>query len=159
MFSIISAIGKNREIGKDGKLVFYIKEDMQFFKKTTMGHKILMGERTFRSLPGVLSGRENYVLTMDPENLPKNVKAVTDLDSFIKEYEQNAEEVFVIGGEMVYKQLLPYAKKIYLTEIGAKAEADTFFPKFKKQIYDKIVLRKGQENGLTYTFVKYIRKS
>lgn len=159
MFSIISAVGKNREIGKDGKLVFYIKEDMQFFKKTTMGHKILMGEKTFRSLPGVLSGRENYVLTMNPENLPKNVKAVTDLNSFIKKYEQNAEEVFVIGGEMVYKQLLPYAKKIYLTEIEAKAEADTFFPKFKKQFYDKIVLRKGQENGLTYTFVKYIKKS
>jgi dihydrofolate reductase len=133
MFSIIACIGNNRELGNKGGLVFHIKEDMQFFKETTMGHPVIMGDRTFTSLPHALPGRTNYVLTRHPERLPEGVIPVNDIQAFIKEHSD--EEVFVIGGGFVYNEFLPYADNLYLTEVDAEAEADTFFPEFDKSKY------------------------
>ena len=158
MFSIIAAVGKKGELGKDGGLIFHIKEDMRFFKETTWGHKVLMGKKTFLSLPGVLAGRENHVLTYEPEELPESVIPVTDLEAFIEKYKDSKEEVFVIGGASVYSALLPYAAVLYLTEIEAAAPADTFFPTFDRTKYHREIIKKGKDNGLTYTFVKYIKK-
>lgn len=158
MFVIIAAVGQKGEMGKDGDLVFQIKEDMRFFKETTWGHKVLMGRKTFWSLPGVLKGRENYVLTSRPKELPGGVIPVTDLEALIEKYRDSEEVVFVIGGASVYSALLPYAKTIYLTEIEASVPADTFFPKFDQTGYHKSIIKKGEEHGLKYTFVKYIKK-
>lgn len=155
MFSIIACIGKNRELGNQGGLVFHIKEDMQFFKETTMGHPVIMGDRTFTSLPHALPGRTNYVLTRHPERLPEGVVAVNDIEAFIKDHAD--EEVFVIGGGFVYNEFLPYADNLYLTEVDAEAEADTFFPEFDKSKYEKTIIKKGQSDDLTYTFAKYTK--
>lgn len=155
MFSIIACIGKNRELGNQGGLVFHIKEDMQFFKETTMGHPVIMGDRTFFSLPHALPGRTNYVLTRHPERLPEGVIAVNDIEAFIKEHAN--EEVFVIGGGFVYNEFLPYADNLYLTEVDAEAEADTFFPEFDKSKYKKTIIKKGQSDDLTYAFAKYTK--
>ncbi|MCR5832918.1 MAG: dihydrofolate reductase [Candidatus Saccharibacteria bacterium] len=155
MFSIIACIGKNRELGNQGGLVFQIKEDMQFFKETTMGHPVIMGDRTFTSLPHALPGRTNYVLTRHPERLPEGVIAVNDIEAFIKEHTN--EEVFVIGGGFVYNEFLPYADNLYLTEVDAEAEADTFFPEFDKSKYEKTIIKKGQSDDLTYAFAKYTK--
>ena len=155
MLSIIACIGKNRELGNQGGLVFHIKEDMQFFKETTMGHPIIMGDRTFASLPHALPGRTNYVLTRHPERLPEGVIAVNDVEAFIKEHSN--EEVFVIGGGFVYNEFLPYADNLYLTEVDAEAEADTFFPEFDKSKYEKTIIKKGQSDDLTYAFAKYTK--
>ena len=155
MFSIIACIGKNRELGNQGGLVFHIKEDMQFFKDTTMGHPVIMGDRTFSSLPHALPGRTNYVLTRHPERLPEGVVAVNDIEAFIKDHAD--EEVFVIGGGFVYNEFLPYADNLYLTEVDAEAEADTFFPEFDKSKYEKTIIKKGQSDDLTYSFAKYTK--
>lgn len=155
MFSIIACIGKNRELGLKGGLVFHIKEDMRFFKETTMGHPIIMGDRTFASLPHALPGRTNYVLTHHPENLPSDAVPVTDLEEFIGKFADSSEEVFVIGGGFVYNEFLPYADNLYLTEVDAEAEADTFFPEFDKSKYDKTIIKKGNSDDLTYAFAKY----
>ncbi len=158
MFSLIAAVGKNRELGNKGGLVFQIKEDMQFFKETTMGHPVIMGLNTFNSLPHALPGRKNYVLTRHPEELPEGVFPVTDLDKFIAENQGSDEEIFVIGGAYVYSEMLPHCNTLYLTEIDASAEADVFFPEFDQTKYDKIILKKGHSHDLNYSFAKYIKK-
>ena len=157
MFSIIAAVGKNNELGKKGGLVFNIKEDMKFFKETTMGHPVLMGLTTFESIGRALPGRKNYVLTRNPESLPEDVTPVTDLEKFIKDNLDTDEEVFVIGGASVYAQLLPYATTLYLTEIDAAADADVFFPEFDKTLYNKTIIKRGTSDDLTYAFAKYTK--
>ena len=158
MISMIACIGKNRELGLSGELVFHIKEDMRFFKEKTMGHPILMGARTFESLPGILPGRKHYVLASHPEKLPPEVVAVTDLASFVEEFQNSTTEAFVIGGAYVYAEMLPFADNLYLTEVDAETEADVYFPDFDKSKYDKIELKKGNQDDLTYTFNQYAKK-
>lgn len=159
-FSIIAAIGKNRELGKKGGLCFNIPGDLRFFKETTMGHPIFMGLNTWRSLPGKLPGREHFVLTFDPADIGRgDIHAVTDLDAFIKEWQDSETEMFVTGGGMVYKEMLPYADKLYLTEVDAEdPEAEIFFPEFDKSKYSAELIKKGADNDLAYSHMLYTRK-
>ena len=158
MISIIAAIGQNRELGKDNALVFHIKEDMRFFRETTTGHPVIMGKKTFESIGRPLPNRKNYVAAFATEELPDGVTPVHDLIAFLKEHQDDEEEIFVIGGATIYKLALPYTKALYLTEIDATTDADAFFPDFDKSQYSREVIKKGKEDDLTYTFVKYIKK-
>lgn len=154
MFSIIAAIGKNRELGAKGDLVFHIKDDMKYFRNTTTGHKVVMGSNTWKSLPGKLPGRENIVISYHPVSGAD--VTVSDLPSFIATYKDTPEEIFIIGGGTIYKEFLPYATSLYLTEINASAaNADVFFPDFDKTKYTKTIIKKGKENDLAYAFTKY----
>ena len=157
MFTIISAIGKNHEIGKNGKLLFHIKNDMRFFREKTTGHKVVMGRKTWESLPGKLENRKNLVVSRNPV---KNAdETISDLEKFIKENKDAEEEIFIIGGEKIYSEFLKHAKILYLTEIDASdPDADTFFPLFDKTEYEKEVIKKGKEDALVYSIVKYIKK-
>ena len=158
MISLIAAIGKNRELGKGNSLIFHIKEDMRFFKETTMGHPILMGRKTFESIGRPLPGRTNFVVTRHPDELPDNVEPVRDLKQFLESWQDSLEELFVIGGGMVYFESLPYAKNLYLTEVDATApDADSFFPQFDKTKYSQKLIKKGSENGLDFTIIQYIK--
>lgn len=158
-FSLIAAVGKNNELGKKGGLCFRIPGDLKFFKNITMGHPVFMGLNTWKSLPKKLPGREHYVLTFDAKDLPEGVHPVTDLEKFITENLNTEQKIFVIGGGSVYKQMLPYCKELYLTEIqGEDMEADTFFPEFDKNNWDSQIIGKGQDNGLDYNHVLYTRK-
>ena len=157
MFSIIAAIGKNRELGQNGDLVFHIKEDMKYFRDTTKGHKIVMGRKTWESLPGKLPNRENIVVSRN--DVTGANLTIKDLPKFIAKNQDTDEEIFIIGGGMVYSTFLDHAKNLYLTEIDAAAPAaDTFFPDFDKSKYDKTIIKKGSENDLTYAFAKYTKK-
>jgi dihydrofolate reductase len=158
-FSIIACVGKNNELGNKGGLCFHIKEDMKFFKNTTMGHAVIMGDRTFFSLPKALPGRTNYVLTHTPASLPGCVTPVSDLELFINKFKDSVEEIFVIGGGFVYKEFLPLASNIYLTEVDSAAEADTFFPEFDKSLYTKTIIQEGSSDDLKYSFVKYTKNN
>lgn len=154
MFSLIACIGKNRELGKGGNLVFHIKEDMKFFKETTMGHKIVMGRKTWETLPGKLPGRTNIVVSSSDFEGPDEV--IHDIDKFIAENRDTDEEIFVIGGGKIYAEFLPVASKLYLTEVDAEdPAADTFFPEFDKELYDRIVIKGGKDHDLAYSFVRY----
>ena len=157
MISIIAAVGKNNELGLNNELVFHIKEDMQFFKETTTGHPVLMGKKTFESIGRPLPNRENYVAAFKEEKLPKGVIHVPDLHQFLKEHQDTEEEIFVIGGATIYREALPFASTLYLTEIDAAAEADVFFPDFDKSQYSREVIKKGKDHDLTYSFVKYTK--
>ncbi|MBR3055770.1 dihydrofolate reductase [Candidatus Saccharibacteria bacterium] len=158
MISLIAAIGKNNELGKDNQLVFHIKEDMRFFRETTTGHPILMGRKTFESIGRPLPNRTNYVITRHPEDLPDGVEPVGDLRQFLESWQDSKEELFVIGGATIYEAALPYATTLYLTEVNATvSDADTFFPNFDKSLYTKTLIKKGSENDLVYSIIKYIK--
>lgn len=152
MIGLIACIGKNREIGKDNKLCFHIKEDMAFFKKKTSGKAVLMGRKTYESIGSPLKNRINYVVTSNPDSLDGNVIACLNLEAFLKNYK---EDVFIIGGASVYAQALPYADVIYLTEVDADADADAFFPEFDKALYKRKVLKTGDN----FKIVEYRRKN
>ncbi|MDO5480629.1 MAG: dihydrofolate reductase [Candidatus Saccharibacteria bacterium] len=153
MFSLIAAIGKNKELGKNGELVFHIKDDMKFFRETTKGHKIVMGRKTWESLPGKLPNRTNIVISSHDFDGPDEI--IHDLDDFIAKNKDTEEEVFVIGGGKIYTEFLPYAKNLYLTEVDASVDADTFFPEFDKNHYDKTLIKEGKDDDLTFSISKY----
>ena len=156
MFSIIAAVGKNRELGKKGELIFHLKEDMRFFKETTMGHKVVMGRRTWESLPFKLPGRTNIVVTSQDFGGPD--ETIHDVSDFINRNKDTEEEIFVIGGGKIYAEFLPYASKIYLTEVLAEdSEADTFFPEFDENNFNRKIIKEGKENDLAFAISLYQR--
>ena len=146
-FSIIAAIGKNRELGKKGGLVFQIPGDLKFFKQTTLGFPVVMGRTTFLSLPKMLPGRKHYVLSPDEEpTFPNEVTVLHNLQEFINEHKNNEQEYFIIGGGSIYQQFLPYCNKLYLTEVdGEDKKADVYFPEFNKNEYQVTELGKNSD--------------
>ena len=154
--SIIAAVGKNNELGKNNDLLWHLKEDMKFFKETTMGHKIVMGRKTFESLPRLLPGRDHIVLTRQNLQIP-NVEVYHDTLDFLKAYKNFDEEIFNIGGATIYKELLEHADKLYLTEIDDEKEADVYFPDFKKEEYDREILA-SYSDGISFKHVLYKRR-
>jgi len=157
MFSIIAAIGKNHELGRKNQLIFRLKDDMKFFRETTTEHKVVMGHKTWDSLPGKLKNRTNIVVSR--HEVPEADQTITDLQSFIGANKDTDEEIFIIGGGTVYHQFLPYAKTLYLTEVDASdPAADTYFPEFNHDNYTRETIKTGTENDLKYTINKYTRK-
>ena len=157
MFSIIAAIGKNNELGKDNKLIFKIKDDMTFFKEKTSGHKIVMGHKTWDSLPGKLKNRENIVISR--HDFPGPDQIIHDLDAFIQTNQNTDEEIYIIGGGTVYFQFLPYAQNIYLTEINqSEKDATTFFPEFDKTKWHCQEFCSHQDGPIRYKHLSYTRK-
>lgn len=157
MFSIIAAIGKNRELGHDNQLIFHIKDDMRFFRDITTGHPVVMGRKTWDSLPGKLPHRENIVISRRDFDGPDHI--VHDLDRFITEHRDTDEEYFIIGGASIYAAFLPHATTLYLTEVDATApSADTFFPPFNPSEYSHKVIKKGKDHDLVYSITKYTKE-
>lgn len=155
MISIIAAVGKNRELGVNNNLIWHIPEDLKFFKEKTMNKIIVMGYKTYKSLPKLLPGRRHVVLTHHQIDNDK-IKVFSYVDSLIKYLDSISEEVFIIGGATLYGEFINKASKIYLTEIDDKYEqADVFFPEFDKNKYKRKVLKKSKYNTLDYEFVLY----
>lgn len=156
MFSIIACVGKNRELGKKGNLIFHIKDDMKFFREITTGHKVVMGRKTWESLPFKLPNRVNIVVSSKDFEGPDEI--VHDISKFIERNKDSDEEIFVIGGGRIYAEFLPATKKIYLTEVEAEdLKADVFFPEFDKNKFEKQVIKKGKEDDLTFEISLYQR--
>lgn len=140
MLSIIVATDTNGGIGKDNKLLFHIKDDLKRFKELTTGKNIIMGRKTFESLPnGALPNRHNIVITtsnrVNTTSPSESLIFKNNIDELIYEYKDSDEEVFVIGGGFIYQQFLPYCNKIYLTVNFKEYDADTFF-KFNTDEWD-----------------------
>ena len=160
MFSLIAAVGKNGELGKQGQLCFHLPEDLKWFKQTTLGHPVVMGRKTWASLPGKLPGRRNLVVTTHPDRLdPQPDATITDLAAFLRNHAASAEEFFIIGGGQLYAAALPHCQKLYLTEVqAADPAADTFFPHFDPTHYTKSTLREGSDHGVSYAQVLYTKQ-
>lgn len=152
--SIVAAIGNNRELGKDNKLLWHIPEDMQHFKTITWGHPVIMGRKTYESIGKPLEGRINIVITKDKNFKPEGVLVAHTIEEAISIGEsRDSTEIFIIGGGSVYHQTLKFADKLYLTVVEGIFEADTFFPEyseFKKVIFKKV----GNYKDYNYTFLE-----
>ena len=154
--SMIAAVGKNLELGKNNDLIWHFKEDMKFFKKTTMGHPVIMGRKTFESLPKALPGRKNIVISANPEYKADGAEVVTSVEEAIKLAETEDTDAFVIGGGRIYNEFLPYADNLYLTEINAECpDADTYFPDFNKSDYIKEIVNFYDVDGTEFYHVIY----
>ena len=158
--SMIACVGKNLELGKNNDLIWHLPNDLKYFKKTTDGCVVVMGKNTFKSLPGVLKNRKNIVLTFpdDLEELPEEVEIFHSISEFLETYKDYQEEIFIIGGASIYRQFLPYAKTLYLTEVEGSADADVYFPEFDKSLYEKEIVLENSDNGINYKHVIYRRK-
>ncbi len=156
MISIIAAIGKNNELGKDNNLIWHIKGDLKHFKELTMHKKIVMGAATYKSLPKKLEGREYIILSKSLKNIDDG-QIYSDFDELIKYLNTLDEEIMIIGGASIYELFLPYADVLYLTEIDREEEADVYFPEFDKTNYTKTLSEENIENNIKYKFVTYVR--
>lgn len=163
MFSLIVAISKNRAIGKDNKLIFNIKEDLNFFKKITMSKTIIMGRKTFESLPGVLPGRKHIVLTRD-ENYKvdnSNVEILHSINDVFEKYKTYDGELFFIGGGEIYRQAIKSGliDKMYITEVDEYIEdADTFFPNIDSLYYSVIEEIELTDKAKVFIYQNNLRK-
>ena len=161
MISIIAAVARNMAIGRGNKLIYWLPNDLRRFKALTTGHTIIMGRRTFQSLPkGALPNRRNIVLTRSGKEFPgaETYPSLREaLDSCLP-----SEEVFVIGGATVYAKALPLADRLCLTAVDDEPEgADAFFPQVSSDLW-KVSSReehgKDEKHDYTYTFTDYIRR-
>ena len=154
----IAALGKRNELGKNNALIWHLKEDMKFFRRMTKGHTIVMGRKTFESLPGMLPKRHHIIITRDLSYSKEGIEIFHSIEDFIEAYKEKKEEVFVIGGGQIYSQLLPYSSHLYLTEIDHEFDADVFYPEFNREDYYCNVLTDFEEDGIHYRHIEYIKK-
>lgn len=169
MIKAIVAVDEHWAIGCAGRLLFHLPTDLQHFKQTTKGKTVLMGRKTMDSLPGgrPLPGRRNLVLTTDLSRVKEGFEAVSTVEEAVELLRMSATEqseeavAFVIGGEQVYRLLLPYCEEVIVTHIHERAEeADAFFPNLA-ELSDWEVAERGEtiEDGdHRYTIVRYRRK-
>ena len=157
MISMISSMGKNRELGRKNDLIWHIPKDMKFFKNTTMGHTVVMGKNTYNSLPGDLPGRKMIVLSTSA--VLDNVEVVRDKKEILDRYLDTEEEIFILGGASVYEQFIDYADNLYITLIDASCnDADTFFLKFNINEWNEEIIDTGMYNDISFKICKYERK-
>ena len=159
MLSLIVAKAKNNIIGRNNSLIWHLPDDLKRFKVLTTGHTIIMGRRTFESLGRVLPNRHHVILCNDMEmNVDnENVEILKDI-SELKDYMENDEENFIIGGATIYKLLMPYCSKMYITEIDKDFEGDVSFPEIDKEIWKETSREQGPEDGendFKYDYVIY----
>lgn len=156
MISMIACIDKNSGIGNKNKLLYNIKEDMLFFRSTTMSKGIVMGYNTYLSIGKHLDGRDNIVISRNSIDAPY---IVMDIKEVVDKYKDSAEEVFIIGGAKTYSDFLEYSQNLYLTYVEDEKKADTFFPKFNEEDYTMEVLSSNKTSeGINYSMRKYVRK-
>ena len=154
---LIAAVDKNLAIGKDGKIPWRIKEDLQYFQKNTLNTAMIMGRSTFDSIGKPLPNRQNIVMTKSPSNR-EGVIEVSDAANAIKEAKKASNKISIIGGESIYKEFLPLASRLLITEINITIDgADTFFPAWQKQNWTEKSRINSKENGIEYSFVEYLR--
>lgn len=159
--SIIVAITDDFAIGKDNDLLMHIPGDLQHFKNTTKGHTVIMGDRTFISLPnGALPKRRNIVLTLDKNYVAPGCDMAYSIDE-VKEMCQDEDEVFIIGGGTIYKLFYPLADQLYLTIAHTTVEADTYFPKINFEEWKETSrqdIPAGEKADFGFSFVNLKRK-
>lgn len=160
--SLIVAKSENNVIGIHNKLPWHLKDDLQNFKKLTTGHHILMGRKTFESIGKALPGRMSLVISSEPRPNEENVFWFTSIFRAIKQAERSGEsELFIIGGEKIYKYALSLIDRIYLTEVKANLEGDAFFPQLSVKNWKKISEQsflKNADNDYDYNIQVLDRK-
>ena len=157
ILSLIAAIGNQGQIGNKGKIPWHLPEELQHFKRLTMGHHLLMGRKTFQSLPGVLPGRPHLILSRQPPAPSPHPRCHT-LSSLKQALERAREagetELFVCGGADLYAQTLPLADRLYLSRIDYSGPADTFFPPWNHLPFEPL----STDHNSSFECLTYQRK-
>ncbi len=159
MISIIVAYAKGRVIGKNGSIPWRLPNDSQYFKRITTGHTVVMGRKTFESLRRPLPNRRNVVLTSSKTFAALDVEVVHCVDDVLAM--SKFDDVFIMGGESVYRQFLEVADRLYITEIDIEVEGDTFFPEWDREAFRLVSAQPGtldERNTLPHTFFVYERR-
>lgn len=160
MIIFVAAMDRNRGIGSNGKLPWHLPGDLQFFKKTTMGHAILMGRITYQAIGRSLPGRENIVLTANRFFSAEGVTVIHTLEEAAAL--GKSRDLYVIGGAQVFRQLLPIADKLILTQIHHEFPADTYFPELVEEEWRQVSCLPGptdEQNPYSFDFVELVRQS
>ncbi|MFT3856473.1 MAG: dihydrofolate reductase [Aquabacterium sp.] len=158
--SLIAAVARNRAIGKDNALLWRLPEDLQFFKRTTMGCPVIMGRKTCESIGRPLPGRRNIVISRSEDWTMPGVERASSLQGALA-LVADADKAFVIGGGQIYAEALPQADEIVLTEIDRDFEADAFFPAWDRAQFEEVareVHHAPPPNDFDYAFVTYRRR-
>ncbi|MCP3661134.1 MAG: dihydrofolate reductase [Gammaproteobacteria bacterium] len=158
--SLITAMAENRVIGNQNGLPWRLPNDLKHFKEITMGKPMIMGRKTWESLPGVLPGRPHLVITRDPEYGAAGCTVVYSLEQALSAA-GDIPEVMVVGGANIYQQFLPRADRIYLTQVHAEVEGDAFFPTFDASLWRELEKTRHEEDekhACAYTFITLVRK-
>ena len=155
--TLIAAIGKNLELGYNNDLIWKIPEDLRFFRENTNGKYIVMGLNTFNSLPGLLPNRKHIVLTHKDIELDPFVMIFHSIEELLSFISSVDEEVMIIGGAMMYSQMIKYADKMILTEIDDSKNCDVCFPEFDKNEWECELISKHIYEDINYKHVLYKR--
>ncbi len=156
MIKLITAYTEDRLIGKGDQLPWRIDEELAFFKEQTLGKNIVMGDTTFKGLPGPLPGRKTIVLTLDKtwSYEHKDVEVFYSIEDFMEAYQFTDDEVYICGGATIYKLLLPFAKEIIVSHIKGKYSGDVYFPEWDVTEYNEEVILEEKQ----FTAIKYTKK-
>jgi dihydrofolate reductase len=162
MVSIIAATGENGELGANNDLLWRLPNDMKRFKELTTGHTVIMGRKTYQSLPkGALPNRRNVVITKNPELKLDNCIIFNDLNEALSHF-RDEDEIFIIGGASIYEQAMKFAEKLYITKVHETFEnAETFFPEITENKWIKTESEshsKDDRHEHRYTFETFIKK-
>lgn len=162
MLTLIAAVAENGAIGFQNKLLYWLPNDLKRFKALTTGHTIVMGRKTFESLPkGALPNRRNIVLTKNAHFIAENTETFASLEEALAACKAD-EEVYIIGGASVYKEALPYADRLCLTLVhDTPAEADAFFPQLNPEEWKVETEERhdtDERHAFAYTFIDYVKK-
>ena len=160
MISLIAAMSKNRVIGRGGKIPWHLPADLKHFKEITTGHPVIMGRKTYESIGHALPGRTNIVLSRTPSFNPPDAATVPSLKEAL-DLTRGVDEVFIIGGQSLYEQALPFADRIYLTVVNIETDGDAFFPEFNESSWEVVSREergKDDKNPHDYAYLTYERK-
>ncbi|MFV8781225.1 dihydrofolate reductase [Microbulbifer sp. SA54] len=162
--AMIVAMARNRAIGRENALPWRISGDLQFFKRTTLGKPVVMGRKTFESIGRPLPGRENIVITRNPEWKTDGVTIAPDLEQALQVADtvakrDGAGEIMVIGGAQVYRQAMSLAARLYITEVAAEVDGDAFFPEVDSnwQEASRECYPASERDEFAYCLVQYDR--
>jgi dihydrofolate reductase len=159
LISLLYAMDKNRLIGKDNELPWHLPQDLAYFKRITMGHTIVMGRKTFDSIGKPLPGRENIIITRDKHFSCDGCRVIHSIDELLDlSHKKIEEEIFVIGGAEIFKEILPFSDRLYVTNIHHEFEGDTYFPKTNDTEWKMISKEPGiknDKNPYDFDFVVY----
>lgn len=156
MYTIIACIGKNNELGLNNKLIWHIKEDLEFFKFVTYNHYILMGRNTLLSLPKKLEGRKYLVISKTLETT-EDYRVFKSIDELLRT-DFSSENIYVIGGAKIYEEMMPYTDRMILTIVDDSHVADKYFPIINNEEFISDVIGEYHSEDLTYKRKIYTRK-
>lgn len=157
--SIVAALARNRAIGRDNGMPWRLPEDLKRFKRLTLGHAVIMGRKTFESIGSPLPGRDNIVITRSADWFRSGCLAVRSLEAALAAI-GTARDAFVIGGAQIYALAMPFAQRLYMTEIARDFEGDAFFPEFDRSQWHEVSRERriaGDPELFDYAFVVYER--